>query len=268
MRLKKIIILICLLFSGCADKRETTKPIFPIKNNTLKVSYDSFVNVNYGKRRSLLGWQTTEQIIQKSLESWFVHLQIGQRQIDGSGLDLKNFLMNLSDPNQCDISIVYLGSMQDQEANWEFVDGSYHNWHSILNNIQIPKHPNRIFIIDSCHSQILCPIFKSKGYSNLIITTALAHQKTYQFEPLQMRPIDIKKYFPQGYIWAQNHLNADWGKSISFLGLVWLQTAAKTQSPPTNTEQWKDFALKCQLNINTLKGTLADKWLSTISTCN
>lgn len=231
----------------------------------VRVVFDSFVNSNYGKRRSLHGWQTTQTAIETTLKLWYDQMQVRQTVADGTPADLQRFLLALPGPEECDISVVYLGSIQNAAADWEFVNGDIANWRTLLAAAPPPAHPCRIVILDACSAAAVRNI--SAWAERLGTVTLLAsdtHEETYQFSPSALLPINVQNRYPLAWAWAQTRLPPDWSKHISFLGLMWIETVAKRPSPPADKTGWTQFFYACGQNAATFQQTISQRWGSTL----
>lgn len=258
-------ILICLF--GCSQANKIVLNDIE-KMPNIKITFDSFTNVSYGKSRSLPGWLTTRTVIENTLKSWFSNFQLGQIVTDGTPTDLEVFLTNLPGTEDSNLSIVYLGSIQDAKANWEFVGGNFQNFHALLSRTKISANPNRIIIFDTCHAQAICSTNDQNNFlGNLTLLASSLNEKTYQFNPSALKPIDIKKHYQWAWQWGETYLPQGWSEHISFLGLVWLDTAAQRQIPPGDIMQWKQFFDECTSNAETIQNTIGRRWGSTIKTC-
>lgn len=230
-----------------------------------RVAFDSFVNVNYGKSRSLPGWRTTRTVIETTLGLWYEQLDIRQAVTDGTPSDLQMFLRNLPGPEACDISVVYLGSIQSDSASWEFVNGQSSDWRHLLDIAPPPEHPGRIIILDACHAGAVrsIPDWK-KRFGAVTLLASGQTELTYQFLPSALLPIDVAKHYPAGWAWGQTHLPADWKQHISYLGLIWIQTAARLPAAPENHTDWKAFFEACVHEAATFRQTISLRWGSTL----
>lgn len=251
------------LLSGCTDPEVAALPrIQPLPGVT--VAFDSFVNVNYGKGRSLPGWQTTRAAIEAALKTWYEQVDVRQSVTDGTPADLRRFLQSLPGPAECDISVVYLGSIQNAAAEWLFVDGPSVSWHRLLEDAGIPSHPCRIVVLDSCHAAAVRGV---PAWNNGFVTVGLLasgpDERTYQMEPSVLRPIDVRKHYPAAWSWAKLHLQPTW-RHVSFLGLMWIEAAAQTPSPPANEADWTAFFKTCQHNAETFRRTISPRWGSAV----
>jgi hypothetical protein len=59
---------------------------------------------------------------------------------------------------------------------------------------------------------------------------------------------------------GSTHLPPDWSRNISFLGLIWIETAAKTSSPPADKTGWMRFFDACGQNTATFRRTTSLRW--------
>jgi len=233
-----------------------------------KVVFDSFTNVGYGKLKSLPGLLTTRDAIETTLKTWFGDFQSGQTVVDGSIADLEDFLAALPGPDDCDISIVYLGSVQGPKADWKFTNGKFQNFHKLLDKIEIKPNPNRIIIFDTCHAEAICDTPDRNNFlGGLTLLASSRDEKAYQFSPSALRPIDIKIHYRWAWQWGQRYLPPGWDKHISFLGLVWLETAGQKQAVPCGIMQWEKFFDGCANNAQIVENTIGRRWGSTITIC-
>lgn len=255
---------ILTMLSGCAAI-ETAPPVNVTLMSDVRVAFDSFVSAGYGRGRSMPGFQTTRNVIEATLTSWYESVTIGQAVVDGTPEGLCRFLNNLPDASQCDISVVYIGSIQGPAANLEFVGGRTANWRQTLAAVPIAAHPNRIVILDACHAAAVRSI--AAWSERLAVVTLLASgptEKTYQFEPVRLSPINVRKHYPLAQNWADKHLGPKWDRHISFLGLMWAETTAHTTTPPADTVQWQRFLQSCGRTAQEFCQTKSPRWGSTV----
>lgn len=259
-----ILLIIVLIFNGCKST-ETVSLVEVYPSPEIRVAFDSFTNIHYGKNRSLPGWQTTQTAIETTLTLWYDRLQVRQTVVDGTPADLKNFLFNLPKSDECDISVVYLGSIQGDSGDWEFTRGQRVNWRNLLAVAPPPKHPRRIVILDACHAAAVSGIPDwSKRFAEITLLASNATELTYQFSPSALAPIDLQKQCPFAWAWGQTHLPLAWSKQISFLGVMWLETTAKTTLPPANTADWEKFFYICCQNAANFRQSVSRRWSSTM----
>jgi hypothetical protein len=187
--------------------------------------------------------------------------------VDGTPADLKRFLLALPGPEECDISVVYLGSIQNADAGLEFVNGDVANWRVLLAAAPPPAHPCRIVILDACHAAAVrgVPAWAEHLGTETLLASG-TDEKTYQFSPSALLPINVQKYSPPAWIWAKTHLSPDWSRHISFLGLIWIETAAKTPLPPADKTDWARFFDACGQNAATFRRTTSRRWGSAVQT--
>jgi len=252
--------------SGC----RSTDIVVPLKvqpRTGLRVAFDSFINVHYDKNRTLGGWPTTCDAVEATLKLWYEQVQVRQHIVDGTPSDLAAFFSQLPGPEQCDISVVYLGSIQDVDGNWEFVNGTTAKLTDMLASAYLPKHPCRIVILDTCHAATVGSDENwTRYFAAVTLLAAGRMEKTYQFEPSALAPIDVEKHYPKAWGWAQAYLPPDWKKQISYLGLMWMETAANTLSPPGNGVEWKQFFDHCSSHAQAFRQTFGRRWGSRIQT--
>lgn len=259
-----VFLLTGIIFTGCTE----TAVITPIKVHSVpdtKVAFDSFVNFDYKKRRSLPGWQTTKTSIEKTLGLWYDQVNVRQDIANGTPTDLKSFLLALPGPEECDISVVYLGSIQDDLANWEFVNGEIANWYNLLAEENLPEHPCRIVIFDSCHSAVVRNIPSwSQRFASVTLFASSASEVTYQFYPSALLPVDVQKRFPSAWAWAQSYMPVEWSKNISFLGLIWIETVSNINLAPADKIEWTEFFKSCSQNSENFRLIMGSRWGSTV----
>lgn len=260
--------LLCAAFVLCGCQSvDTVSPVVVEPAADVRLSLDSFVNVHYGSNRSLPGWQITRTAIETTLDLWYEQVQVRQAVTDGTPEDLKAFLRRLPGPQDCDISVVYLGSIQDAAGNWEFTDGQRANWRHLLAATPPTPHPRRIVILDACHAAVVRDIPDwAHRLGTVTLLAAGRTEKTYQFLPSAMLPVEVSKHYPAAWGWGQTYLPPDWRKHISFLGLMWIQTVAETAAPPKNPEDWKHFFDNCTQNAAHFGRSVSRRWGSSIQT--
>ena len=252
------------MLGGCGSV-ETVSLIEVQPSSDVRVVFDSFINVHYGRNRSLPGWKTTQAAIETTLKLWYDQVQVRQTVVDGTAADLEYFLRNLPGPEECDISVVYLGSMQSAGGSWEFANGNFANWRVLLAAAPPSKHPRRIVILDACHAEAVCHIPAwSERLGTITLLASGETELTYQFSPSALAPIDLQKHCPLAWTWAQAHLPPKWNKHISFLGVMWAETTAKTAFPPTNTLGWEKFLDACCQNAANFRQSISYRWSSTM----
>lgn len=259
-------IIVCL--SGCQSSAPSPS-INDQAQSGIRVSFDSFTNVHYSGRQSLPGWLSTRNAIETSLKHWYSDLQVHQTVTDGSPTDLETFLSALPGSETSDISVVYLGSIQDATGRWKFVEGEERSWVEILDALAIPVHPCRIVILDACYASSVCalPAWKRK-LAALTLLASAEEERAYQFSPTALFPIDVSKHCPRAWSWAQTHLPDTWRQAISFLGLMWLETVAQTSSPPMDRNTWRDFCQACTFRAKLFREEISDRWGSTLQICS
>jgi hypothetical protein len=232
----------------------------------VRVAFDSFVNINYGKNRSLHGWQTSRTAIGKTLKLWYKDVQIRQTVTDGTPSNLRTFLLALPGPDTCDISVVYLGSIQSPDVTWEFVDGASANWRDFLTTAPPPPHPCRIVIVDACYAASVRTIPGwSERFGTITLLASGSTEETYQFKPSALLPINVQKRYPLAWNWGQTHLSSDWSNNISFLGLIWINSAA-ISPPPADLAHWMEFFDVCRQHAVLFQQTISHRWGSTVQT--
>ena len=264
-RLTTLLAVACAL-GGC-NPVEVAVPAEVQPLSGVRVAFDSFVNVNYGKNRSLHGWKTTQTAIGTTLKLWYEDVQVRHTVMDGTPSTLKTFLLTLPSPEDCDISVVYLGSIQNTTAAWEFVNGEFANWRDLLAAAPPPAHPCRIVILDACYAASVRSIPGwVEGFGTVTLLASGSTENTYQFEPSALLPINVQKRYPQAWAWGQTHLPSDWSKNISFLGLIWIDAVAKPSSPPVNLADWVEFFDICGQHAATFRQTTSDRWGSAVQT--
>ncbi|MEN6309664.1 MAG: hypothetical protein ABFD91_18100 [Anaerohalosphaeraceae bacterium] len=232
----------------------------------VRVAFDSFVNAHYGKNRTLGGWPTTRDAVETTLKLWY-EPQVRQHIVDGTPADMVTFLNRLPGPEQCDISVVYLGSIQDADANWEFIDGTKAGLTDMLASANPTAHPCRIVILDTCHAAAVKDFEGWAGrFAAVTLLASGRMEKTYQFEPSALAPIDVEIHYPRAWGWAQTYLCPDWKKQVSFLGLMWMETAANTLSPPIDAAGWMYFFEHCSSTAAVFRQTVGRRWGADIQT--
>jgi len=256
-------------FIGCGEANTNRVILHRVEQEPdCKVIFDSFANVGYGKLKSLPGLLTTRDAIETTLKTWFSDFQSGQTVVDGSIEDLENFLTRLPGSDDCDISIVFLGSIQSPKADWKFTNGEFRNFHELLDKIKIKPNPNRIIIFDTCHAETICDTPRRNNFLGRVTLLASGRdEKAYQFSPSALNPIDIRSHYQWAWQWGQRYLPRGWDKHISFLGLVWLETAGQRQIVPCDIMQWKKFFDDCSNNAQIIENTIGRRCGSTIMIC-
>lgn len=256
---------IALVLWGC-DTVEMVPPAKITPLSDIRVSFDSFINVGYKQGRSLPGLQTTCRMIQTTLGLWYQQLHVRQTMIDGTPTDLRRFLKNLPGPQACDISVVYLGSIQTSDGALAFTDGQRISWHDLLATPFV-KHPCRIVILDVCHAAVVKSIPKwHQQFSSVTLLATDVDEVTYQFEPIRLKPINIRKHYPQVQDWAHYYLEPGWDHHVSFLGLIWLATGVDVTVPPMNKAAWVRFFENCCQKAIDFRHTKSNRWASTLLT--
>jgi hypothetical protein len=259
------VLLIAVITLGGCHSADGAVPAAVQPLSGMRVAFDSFVAVNYEKNRSLHGWQTTQMAIGTTLKLWYDKVQVRQTVVDGTSADLQRFLLALPGPKDCDISVVYLGSIQDASAGWEFVNGDIANWRDLLAAAPPPAHPCRIVVLDACHAAAVCGIPTwAERLGTVTLLASGTTEQTYQFAPSALLPIDVPKHYPLAWAWAQTHLPPDWSRHISFLGLIWIETVAKTPLPPADKMDWTQFFNVCGQNAAAFRRTISHRWGSAL----
>ena len=259
-----------VMLAGCASRdfaaANKAASAVVLSRPEIRVAFDSFVNVHYGKTRSLHGWKTTQTAIETTLMQWYPNLEVRQTLIDGTPEQLGEFLRRLPGPEDCDISIVYLGSIQSPQAEWEFVDGRREQWRTRLAASPPPTHHCRIVILDACHAAAVQHIPAwAEQFGTITLLASARDELTYDFAPSAMTPIDLRKHLPAVESWAQTHLPPEWNRRISYLGLIWIQTAAQTEYPPADVAGWWQWAAACRENAAAFRQTISRRWGATVT---
>ncbi|MBN2513586.1 MAG: hypothetical protein JXB18_11670 [Sedimentisphaerales bacterium] len=261
-----MLVLLSIFLSGCSSTAIVV-PLTIQPQPAVRVAFDSFINVHYDKNRTLGGWLTTRDAVETTLKRWYEQVQVRQRMVDGTAADLAAFFSQLPGPEQCDISVVYLGSIQDVDAVWEFVNGTTAKLTDVLALANAVEHPFRIVILDACHAAAVNSDENwTRHFAAVTLLAAGRMEKTYQFEPSALAPIDVEKHYPRAWGWAQIYLPPDWKKQISFLGLMWMETAAQTRQPPSDAAGWKHFCDHCGSHAQAFRQTFGRRWGSRIQT--
>ncbi len=246
--------------SGC----KSTDIVVPLKvqpRTDVRAAFDSFINVHYDKNRTLGGWPTTCDAVETTLKLWYEQVQVRQHIVDGTPSDLADFFSQLPGPEQCDISVVYLGSIQDVDGNWEFVNGTTAKLTDVLASAHLPQHPCRIVILDTCHAATVGGDENwTRHFAAVTLLASGRMEKTYQFEPSALAPIDVEKHYPKAWGWAQTYLRPDWKKQISYLGLMWMETTANIAVPPADTTSWRCFFEQCRNRGATFRQVIGRRW--------
>jgi len=252
-----------LAITGCT--RIADRVVLPsVQPRTdVRIAFDSFTNIHYGKMRSLYGWQTTQYAIKTTLQQWYVDVQNRQAITDGTPAQLKSFLENLPTAADCAVSVVYLGSIQSADGQWVFVNGDRASWRDML-TADIPAHPFRIVILDVCNAAIVRQMPAWRKLATITLLASNENELTYDFSPSSLRPVDSEKYYPMAQAWGQSYLKPGWNKHISFLGLMWMEAAAKTNSPPADKTGWMRFFALCGQNAAVFQQTISQRWGSTL----
>jgi hypothetical protein len=258
-----VLLNVAFALGGCGGT-EVMVPAAVQPLSGLRVAFDSFVSVNYGKNHSLYGCQTTQTAIETTLQQWYGRVQVRQTVVDGTPADLQRFLLALPGPEECDISVVYLGSIQNTTAGLEFVNGDVANWRDLLAIAVPPVHPCRIVVLDVCNAAVVRGIPAWERFGTETLLASGTTEKTYQFIPSALVPINVQKYSPPAWAWAQTYLPSDWSRHISFLGLIWIETVAKTHSPPADKTGWTRFFDACSRNAATFRRTASHRWASDV----
>jgi len=230
----------------------------------VRVAFDSFANIHYGKMRSLYGWQTTRNAVEATLRQWYVDVQTRQTLTDGTPAQLQTFLEHLPTEKDCAVSVVYLGSIQTADGRWRFVNGHYASWSELL-AADIPPHPCRIVILDACSAAVVRQIPAWRKLATLTLLASEQGELTYDFFPSRLHPVDVQQRLPLAYAWGQTHLDAGWDKHISFLGLIWMQSAAMTDAPPADLSEWRRFFDLCGQNAADFARQSGRRWASTLN---
>ena len=253
-----------IFLTGC-NNPDVAEPIQIQSLSGTRVAFDSFVNFNYNKYRSLPGWLTTRTAIETTLHLWYDQVNFRQNIANGTPEGLKAFLLALPGPEECDISVIYLGSIQDGAANWEFVNGNTVNWHHLLAEEKLPMHPCRVVILDSCHAAAVRNIPAwTQRFASVTLFASDASELTYQFYPASLLPIDVQNRFPITWAWSQKYMPPGWSKNISFLGLVWIETVSNINLPPADKRGWTEFFKVCNQNSEKFRLTTGGRWGSTV----
>ena len=255
-----------LVLVGCGSV-EVTEPVAVTPQGGVRVAFDSFVNVGYERDRSLPGLAITRDAIAVTLGLWYEQIVVRQSVIDGTPADLEGFLRDLPGPEQCDISVVYLGSIQTDTGGWEFVNGDIVYWRDVLASSLSTAHPCRIVILDACHAAAVrdIPVW-SQQFATVTLLASDRDEKTYQFEPVRLMPVDLQKHYPAGWSWAQTYLQPHWRRHISFLGVMWAETAAHAAQPPADAAGWTTFFDACSQNATLFHQSKSPRWGSTMQT--
>ncbi len=266
-RTARCLVLLSLLFVGTGGCAHPAAPLPPKieAQGQIRVAFDSFTNVHYGGIRSLPGLLTTRTAVTTTLQLWFTDLQARQAVVDGTLTDMETFLRALPGPQDCDVSIVYLGSVQDAAGHWEFIEGTHGEWTELLGAAPPPAHPCRIVLLDTCHAAAVRDIPAwAERLGTVTLLASGKDEKTYQFAPSALSPIDVQRRCPLAWTWARTHLPPDWDRHISFLGLIWMDTTARTTVPPVDTPTWTRFLQECALRAQTFRETTSKRWSSTV----
>lgn len=265
---RSVLCILCSVFcvltvSGCRTPAAPVALPVVLPQPDVRIAFDSFTNVHYGKMRSLYGWQTTQNAIDTTLRQWYAEVQNRQSMTDGTPAQLTSFLENLPTAADCAVSVVYLGSIQSTDGQWVFVNGERASWRDLL-AADIPPHPFRIVILDVCNAAIVRQIPAWRKLATVTLLASDENELTYDFSPASLRPVDSKRYFPMAQVWGQSYLKPGWNKHISFLGLIWMQAAAETFQSPLDTSDWIQFFNRCGRHAADFRRVHGRRWSSMV----
>lgn len=260
-----IVALVALAGWGCQPSPPRT-PSPPIAADTaLRVRYDRLIQCGYSGRPTLRGFLTTDRAIAVFLRQAYGRYAEGQQFIDVSAGAAAEFFKALPTAEDCDVSVVYLAANQTAEGLWEFVDGTrqpLENWIALT-----PPHPLRIAIVDACYAGRLCALPMWRQTFTLTVCAADAEQLTYEFRPAVFEPIDLRRRYPAAWQWAQTYLPAGWQERISFLGVMWLDAAARTAVAPVGCADWRALLARCAAGAESYRSRVGCRYHSQVVVC-
>ncbi|MGB8354951.1 MAG: hypothetical protein WCD79_13735 [Chthoniobacteraceae bacterium] len=237
-------VLCAAAFGGRLDAAE--KPAQPPRA-TISVGFDGFVNWDFHHRMKLVGWKTTAQVIQRTLDLWYPRHARFSTMENGSPDAFEAFLHALPGKKDCDISIVYLASHQSPVAEWDYTQRKYLTLRRALQETDVTPHPGRIVILDACYSAAALhyPIWQQK-FAPVTLFASSASEETPDVNFHHSSPVNFARRYPEAYAWLKKNLGWGWDGRISYLGFVWVQSFVTSKSPPASLDDWVHFLQRCQ----------------------
>ncbi|MCX6981367.1 MAG: hypothetical protein NTV08_11530 [Verrucomicrobia bacterium] len=212
-----------------------------------QADFHAFVNWNFRHRQKLKGWRATAAAIRHTLEQCHYRRLPGTFVENGSKETLREFLHALPNRSQCDLSIVYLASHQSADAKWDFVQRGLEPMGTIVTDAKIPRHSNRIVILDTCFAASVRqrPAW-DRDLGSATLFAASATEETRELDFSAPQPIDLRRRYPAAAAWLDQHMGREWNGRLSFLGFVWVQTFVTSKTPPTDGKGWAEFLRCCE----------------------
>ena len=241
------VVLLCLalLAGGIASAEER-----PTASRS-QADLHAFVNWNFRHRRKLQGWHATAIAIRRTLEQCYPRRSAFTLVENGPGGALRAFLHALPIARGSDVSFVYLASHQSPEGKWDFVQRGLESMSTIVTEAGVPRHPNRIVILDTCFAESVRkdPAWDREMQSATLFA-ASATEETQELDFSTPQPIDLRRRYPAAAAWLDAHMGREWNGRLSFLGFVWVQTFVTSRIPPTDEKGWADFLKRCERNAD------------------
>ena len=229
------------------------------------VCFDGFVNWDFHHRQKLGAWKATAQVIQRTLDIWHLQSPTPSLVENGPPDALRQFFYTLPRENSCDISLVYLASHQSPAGGWDFTQKKVLLLNSVLDETNIPAHPRRIIILDTCFAAAAQrQILGRKKFAPIFLFASTALEETPMVDFHTPQPVDFAHRYPAAFAWLKEGLGKKWDGKISFLGFVWVQTFLAVKNRPAEIRDWIDFLQNCQWTARQFRENVSRKSSSEI----
>lgn len=226
--------------------------------------FSSGINEKFPHRKQLYGWVNTSRIIEVTLREWYGSVVPGPQMLNGSPADWKVFLRQVPAGKPQQLSILYLASHQTGAAEWEFKDKQQIRWSRLISESGRTAGPPSLVILDACFaaSAEADPIWKNFAPRSLFASARSEAEYEIRFD--RNRPYDAPRRYPAAKEWLRSRLGKSWNGRISFLGLMWVEAARETTSPPLTQADWNRFFERVSAKSVEFQQTQSKRLASTV----
>ena len=238
----------------------------------VRVRFDSFVNAGYAKGRSLPGLKTTARAIETTLGLWYEQAAVGQTVVDGTPGQLRQFLNNLPSAQECDISVVYIGSIQSPDGAVMFVNKQFARWQDIYRRKVVraadPSVPGLSYwMFVTAGRCVMFPPGAEQFCTGLPCWRRGGRNEPINSKPVRLMPIDVQKHYPAAQGWAQTYLEPGWNRAYQFPGInVDTDGCENTFAACGQPRAGKRFFDACSQNAAIFCKSINHRWGSTVQT--
>ncbi|MEQ1842248.1 MAG: hypothetical protein ABL994_17725, partial [Verrucomicrobiales bacterium] len=138
-------------------------------------------------------------------------------------------------------------SHQSPAGEWDFVQKQMEPVNRILGETEIPSHPCRFVIVDTCYASALRGATAwDRAWKSPTLFAAAASEETQELDFHNPQPVDMSRRYPLASAWLNEHLGSKWNGKLSFLGFVWVQTFLTSNLKPIDRKSWIEFLRHCE----------------------